>query len=79
MENLLYFLLVGLVAGWLAGQVMKGKGFGLVGNLVVGCLGAVLGGWLFGAYAGGGGLLASIIVALLGAIILLFIISLVKK
>ena len=46
--NILWFVLIGLAAGFLAGQIMKGKGFGLVGNLVVGILGAILGGWLFG-------------------------------
>jgi len=55
--NLLWFLIVGLVAGWLAGVLVKGGGFGLIGDLVVGVIGAILGGWLFsafGASAGGG-------------------------
>ncbi len=76
--SLLWFLIIGAAAGWLAGQMMKGGGFGLAGNLVVGCLGAVLGGWLFGSYFGGG-LIASLVVALLGALVLLFIIGLIKK
>jgi uncharacterized membrane protein YeaQ/YmgE (transglycosylase-associated protein family) len=76
--NLLWFLIIGAVAGWLAGLVMKGRGFGLLGDLVVGIVGAILGGWLFGAYFGGG-LVGSLIVAFLGAVILLFLISLIKK
>ena len=79
--NLLWFLIVGLVAGWLAGVLVKGGGFGLIGDLVVGVIGAVLGGWLFstlGASAGGG-LLGSIIVATIGAVVLLFIVRLIKR
>src|SRR5215475_5098174 len=79
--SFLWFLIVGLVAGWLAGMLVKGGGFGLIGDLVVGVIGAFLGGWLFstlGASAGGG-LLGSIIVATVGAIVLLFIVRLVKR
>jgi uncharacterized membrane protein YeaQ/YmgE (transglycosylase-associated protein family) len=76
--NFLWFLIIGAVAGWLAGLAMKGRGFGLLGNLVVGIVGAILGGWLFGAYFGGG-LVGSLLVAFLGAVILLFLIGLIKK
>ena len=79
--SFLWFLIVGLVAGWLAGMLVKGGGFGLIGDLVVGVIGAFLGGWLFstlGASAGGG-LLGSTIVATVGAIVLLFIVRLVKR
>jgi uncharacterized membrane protein YeaQ/YmgE (transglycosylase-associated protein family) len=79
--NLLWFLVVGLVAGWLAGVLVKGGGFGVIGDLVVGVLGAFLGGWLFstlGASAGGG-LVGSIIVATIGAVVLLFIVRLLKR
>ena len=79
--SLLWFLNVGLVAGWLAGMLVNGVGFGLIGDLVVGVIGAVLGGWLFstlGASAGGG-LLGSIIVATIGAVVLLFIMRLIKR
>ncbi|MBN2028762.1 GlsB/YeaQ/YmgE family stress response membrane protein [bacterium] len=77
---LIYFLIIGLVAGWLAGQIMKGKGFGLLGNLIVGCIGAVLGGYLFGwlgisTY----GLIGSLVTALAGALVLLWIIRLIQK
>lgn len=78
-RDLLWFIVVGLVAGWLAGQLMKGGGFGLIGNLVVGVLGAVLGGLLLGSGGAlGGGLLGSIVVATLGAILLLFAVRLVR-
>lgn len=80
-SNLLWFIIVGIVAGFLAGKMMKGKGFGLLVNLLVGVGGALLGRWLFGALglSFGGGVLGSLITAFLGAVILLFIISLVKK
>ena len=73
---LIYFLIIGLVAGWLAGQIMKGKGFGLLGNLIVGCIGAVLGGYLFGLLGiSTYGLIGSLVTALAGALILLWIIQ----
>ena len=79
--SLLYFLVVGLVAGWLAGVLVKGGGFGLIGDLVVGVIGAVLGGWLFSTLGAsvGGGLLGSIVVATIGAIVLLVIVRLIKR
>jgi uncharacterized membrane protein YeaQ/YmgE (transglycosylase-associated protein family) len=80
-SNLLLFLLIGLIAGWLAGKIMKGRGFGLVVNLIVGVVGAFLGGWLFGllGISAGSGFFGSLLTALVGAIVLLFIISLIKK
>jgi len=79
--NLLWFLVVGLVAGWLAGLLVKGGGYGLVGDLVVGVIGALIGGYLFGNLGAsvGGGLLGSIIVATIGAVILLFVLRLIKR
>lgn len=79
--NLLWFLIVGLIAGWLAGVLVKGGGYGLVGDLIVGAVGAILGGWLFSAFGatGGGGLIGSIIVATVGAVVLLLIVRLVKR
>jgi uncharacterized membrane protein YeaQ/YmgE (transglycosylase-associated protein family) len=79
--NLLWFLVIGVVAGWLAGVLVKGGGFGIVGDLIIGVIGAVLGGWLFstlGASAGGG-LLGSLVVATVGAVVLLFIVRLLKR
>ena len=70
-----------MVAGWLAGTLVKGGGFGLVGDLVVGVVGAFLGGFLFSTLgvSSGGGLIASIIVATIGAVVLLFLIRLIKR
>ena len=79
--SLLYFALVGIAAGFIAGQIMKGRGFGLLGNLIVGVVGAVLGGWLLGAlglYAGSG-LVPSLVTAIIGSIALLFIVGLIRK
>jgi uncharacterized membrane protein YeaQ/YmgE (transglycosylase-associated protein family) len=76
-----WFILIGLAAGWLAGQVMKGGGFGVLGDIIVGVIGALLGGFLFRTFgvSAGGGLLGSLIVATIGAIVLLFVVRLVKK
>jgi uncharacterized membrane protein YeaQ/YmgE (transglycosylase-associated protein family) len=76
-----WFILIGLAAGWLAGQVIKGGGFGVLGDIVVGVIGALLGGFLFRTFgvSTGGGLLGSLIVATIGAIVLLFVVRLVKK
>ena len=76
-----WFIIVGLVAGWLAGVIMKGGGFGVVGDIVVGVIGALLGGWLFSTMgvSAGGGLLGAIVVALIGAIILIFLLRLIKR
>ena len=76
----LWFLLIGLAAGWLAGMIMKGRGFGLVGNLVVGVVGSFIGGYLLpviGLYPAG--LLGALITAAAGAVVLLFIVSLLKR
>jgi uncharacterized membrane protein YeaQ/YmgE (transglycosylase-associated protein family) len=72
---------VGLVAGWLAGVLVKGGGFGVVGDIVVGVIGALIGGWLFSTLgtSAGGGLVGSIIVATIGAVLLLFVVRLVKR
>jgi uncharacterized membrane protein YeaQ/YmgE (transglycosylase-associated protein family) len=80
-ESLIILLIVGAIAGWLAGVIMKGYGFGLIGNIAVGIVGAVIGGWLLpriGIFIGGG-IIGSIINATIGAVILLFVIGLVKR
>lgn len=75
-----WFLIMGAVAGWLAGLVMKGRGFGLLGNIVVGILGAIIGGWLAGVLGlAASGLLGSILVAAGGAVVLLFVVGLFKR
>ena len=77
----LWFILIGLAAGWLAGQLMKGGGFGIVGDIVVGVVGALLGGFLFSTLgvSAGGGLIGSLIVATIGACVLLFLLRLIKR
>jgi cysteinyl-tRNA synthetase len=79
--DLLWFLLIGLAAGWLAGQLFKGRSFGLVGNLIIGVIGAYIGGGLFSllGISGGGGLIGSLITATVGAIVLLFVVRTLKK
>lgn len=80
MENLIWFLLVGLIAGWLAGRIMKGRGYGLVGDIVIGMIGAVIGGYLFGLLGlTATGLLGKIIVALAGAIVFIYLLRLLRR
>jgi uncharacterized membrane protein YeaQ/YmgE (transglycosylase-associated protein family) len=77
---LIWMLVIGAIAGWLAGLVMKGRGFGILGNIVVGIVGAVIGGFLFNALGiAFWGLLGTLLVAFIGAVILLFIVGLVKR
>jgi uncharacterized membrane protein YeaQ/YmgE (transglycosylase-associated protein family) len=78
--NFILFLIIGALAGWLAGQIMKGRGFGVIGNILVGVVGAFIGGFLFrllgfAAY----GLIAELIMATIGAIILLWIVGYLRK
>ena len=76
----LYFLLIGAVSGWLAGQIFKGQGFGLIGNIVVGIFGALIGGWIAQKIGiGGGGLLWHILISAAGGWLLLLIISFIKQ
>lgn len=77
----IWVLIVGAIAGWLAGVIMRGGGFGLLGNIIVGILGAVIGTWLFGVLGvyTDGGTLGAILTALAGSVVLLFIIGLVRR
>jgi uncharacterized membrane protein YeaQ/YmgE (transglycosylase-associated protein family) len=80
-QSLIIFLIVGAIAGWLAGQIMRGGGFGLVGDIIVGIIGAFLAGLLFprlGLHIGSG-LLGAIISATIGACILLFLVRLLRR
>lgn len=78
--SLIIFLVIGALAGWLAGVIMKGRGFGIIGNIVVGILGSFLGGWLLPMVGlGMGGDFGGFVTAVIGAVILLFIVSLIKK
>ena len=80
LTSLIWFLLIGLIAGWLAGQLMRGGGYGVVGDMIVGVIGALLGGWLFGLLGiGGGGLIWSLITAFVGAVILIFLLRLIRR
>jgi uncharacterized membrane protein YeaQ/YmgE (transglycosylase-associated protein family) len=80
-ENLIIFLVIGAIAGWLAGVIVRGYGFGLAGNVVAGVIGSLVGGWLFTHFRliHGGGLLGNAIGATVGAVILLFLIRLVRR
>lgn len=79
--SLLYFIIIGAIAGWLAGQIMKGGGFGLLINIILGIIGGAVGGWLFGqlGISAGGGLGGSLITATVGAVAVLFVAGLFKK
>ena len=79
--SIILWIVIGIVAGWLAGKIMKGKGFGLIGDLIVGVIGAFLGGWLFGLLhiSIGAGLIGSLITAVVGALVLLFVVRLIFK
>jgi uncharacterized membrane protein YeaQ/YmgE (transglycosylase-associated protein family) len=78
--DIVWFLIIGIVAGWLAGKIMRGGGFGLIGDLVVGVIGALLGGFLFGLLGlSANGLVGSLVTATVGAIVLLFLIHLIKR
>ena len=79
--TIIIWLAIGAVAGWLAGMIMKGGSFGLVGDIIVGIVGAVIAGYLLprlGIFIGGG-IVAAIINAVIGACILLFVLRLVKR
>ena len=78
--NIILYLLFGAVAGWLAGQIMRGGGFGLIWNIIIGIIGGFIGGWLMSLLnIQKAGLLWELIVAVIGAIVLLFVVSLFKK
>ncbi len=79
--HFVWVLLVGLVAGWLAGRLTKGSGYGVLGDIVVGVIGAFVGRFLFGLLGifTSGGLIASLIVATIGAIVFVYLVRLLKK
>jgi uncharacterized membrane protein YeaQ/YmgE (transglycosylase-associated protein family) len=80
MSNLIWFLIIGLAAGWLAGKIMKGRSLGLVNNLIVGAIGALLGGFLFGLLGmSAENIIGSLITAVVGAIVLLYLVGVIKK
>jgi uncharacterized membrane protein YeaQ/YmgE (transglycosylase-associated protein family) len=81
LQSLIIWLIIGAIAGWLAGQIMKGGGFGLVGDIIVGIVGAFIAGVLFPrlGFAFGNPLVGSVIAAVVGACLLLFILRLVRR
>ena len=79
--ELIWFILIGLAAGWLAGQFMRGGGFGVVGDIALGVVGALVGGLMFRALgvSAGGGLIGALIVATIGAVSMLFLLRVIKR
>jgi uncharacterized membrane protein YeaQ/YmgE (transglycosylase-associated protein family) len=80
-ESIIVWLIVGAIAGWLAGQVVRGGGFGLIGDIIVGIVGAFIAGWLFPrlGIVIGTGIISAIIDAFIGAVILLLVIRLIRR
>ena len=78
--DILWFLLIGLIAGWLAGLIMRGGGYGIVGDIIIGIIGSVVGGLLFWAIGlSAYGTLGSIVMAVIGAIIFIFALRILKR
>lgn len=78
--DIVWLLLIGLIAGWLAGQLMKGGGYGVVGDIVVGILGSFIGGYIFRALGlSASGVLGTIIVATIGAMVLVFLLRALRR
>ena len=78
--NWIWFLLIGLSAGWLAGRLMKGGGYGLFGDLALGVIGALLGGWIFGLLGiAAGGLLGALVTAVVGAVVLIALLRAIRR
>ena len=79
--SFIYFIIIGGIAGWLAGNIMKGGGFGLVMNIVLGIIGGMVGGWVFSflGISTDGGTIGSLVTALAGAVLILYVARLIKK
>ncbi len=79
--HILWWIIVGLIAGWATGKIMKGEGYGAFMDIVIGIIGAIIGGFIMRAlgFAGSGGMIYTIIVAIIGAVILTWIVRLIKK
>jgi len=79
-HGIIWWIIVGLIAGWAAGKIMKGSGYGMIADIVLGIIGGIVGGWVVGLLGfGGGGLIWSILVAILGAVILIWLTRLIKR
>ncbi len=76
-----WWIIVGLIAGWLAGKIMRGSGYGVIGDILLGIIGAIVGSWLLGFLHIGlrGGFLTTVLVATLGAVVLVAIARLLKR
>lgn len=80
MTYLLWVIVIGILAGWIAGKIMRGSGFGVLGDLIVGVIGSLLGSFIFGLLGlGTYGLIGRLVVAVIGALILLWLIRLIKR
>jgi uncharacterized membrane protein YeaQ/YmgE (transglycosylase-associated protein family) len=81
MGNLIWWIIVGLIAGWATGKIMKGSGYGTLMDIVIGICGAIVGGWVMGllGFAGSGGMIYTVLVAILGAVILTAVVRALKK
>ena len=80
LSNLIWWIVVGLIAGWAAGKIMKGGGYGPVMDIVLGIIGAIVGGWLLGALGiHAGGLIGTIVVAIIGAVFLIWLSRMLKR
>lgn len=80
MIYLLWVIVIGILAGWIAGKIMRGSGFGLLGDLIVGVIGSLLGSFIFGLLGlGAYGLIGRLVVAVIGAVILLWLIRFIKR
>lgn len=78
--NFIWYIIIGIISGFIAGKIMRGGGFGFIINLLVGIVGGVLGGWVFGLLGiAAGGILGSLITSVIGAVLLLWILSLFNK
>ena len=77
-HGIIWWIIVGLIAGWAAGKIMKGSGYGPIMDVVIGVVGAIIGGWVMSLLGfGGGGLIWTIIVAIIGAVVLVWLVRLV--
>jgi uncharacterized membrane protein YeaQ/YmgE (transglycosylase-associated protein family) len=80
MTYLLWVIVIGILVGWIAGKLMRGSGFGLLGDLIVGVVGSLLGNFIFGLLGlGAYGLIGRLVVAVIGALFLLWLIRLIKR
>jgi uncharacterized membrane protein YeaQ/YmgE (transglycosylase-associated protein family) len=79
-QGIIWWIVVGLIAGWAAGRLMKGGGYGVIADILLGIVGGIFGGWVVGLLGiGPGGFIWTILVAILGAVLLIWITRLIKK